>query len=78
MAFDPCFPATATVTLPQLDSSSNSLQSLQGKFMRIAMHNHDQQGPARFAPASGAWSVLERMQGFRGLALGYPSVAAKA
>jgi hypothetical protein len=46
--------------------------------MQIAMHNHDQPGSARFAPASGAWSVLERMQGFRGLALGYPSVAAKA
>ena len=45
--------------------------------MQIATHNHDQPGPARFAPASGAWSVLETMQGFRGLALGCPSVAAK-
>jgi hypothetical protein len=45
--------------------------------MQIATHNHDQPGPARFASASGAWCVLERMHGFRGLALGYPGVAAK-
>jgi hypothetical protein len=54
------------------------LQSSQGKFMQIATYNHDQPGPARFASATGAWFVLERMQGFRGLALGCPSVAAKA
>ena len=46
--------------------------------MQIATHNHDQPGPARFASASGAWFALETMQGFRGLALGCPSVAAKA
>ncbi len=45
--------------------------------MQIATHNHDQPGPARFAPVSGAWSVLERMQGFHGWALGCPSVTAK-
>jgi hypothetical protein len=45
--------------------------------MQIATHNHDQPGPARFASASGAWCVLERMHGFRGLALGYPGVAVK-
>jgi len=77
MALDPCFRRRATVTLPQLDSSSNWLQLFHGKFMQIATHNHDQPGPARFAPASGAWSALERMQSFRGLALGYPGVAVK-
>jgi hypothetical protein len=46
--------------------------------MQIATYNHDQPGPARFALATGAWFVLARMQGFRGLALGCPSVAAKA
>ena len=45
--------------------------------MQIATHNHDQPGLARFAPASGAWSALERMQSFRSLAPGYPGVAAK-
>jgi hypothetical protein len=54
------------------------LQLSQGKFMQIATHNHDQPGPARFASASGPWFVRETMQGFRGLALGCPSVAAKA
>jgi len=78
MARNPCFRRKATVTLPQLDSSSNWLQLLQGNFMQIATQNHDQPGPARFASASGAWCVLERMHGFRGLALGYPGVAAKA
>ncbi|HEV8552314.1 MAG TPA: hypothetical protein VGR65_02860 [Casimicrobiaceae bacterium] len=78
MALDPCFRRRATVTLPQLDSSSNWLQLFEGNFMQIATHNHDQPGPARFASASGACCALESMQGFRGLALGCPSVTAKA
>jgi hypothetical protein len=78
MALDPCFRRRATVTLPQLDSSSNSLQLLQRNFMQIATYNHDQLGPARFASASGAWCVLESMHGFRGLAPGCPGVVAKA
>jgi hypothetical protein len=77
MALNPCFRRKATVTLPQLDSSSNSA-IVTREFMQIATHNHDQPDPARFAPAAGAWSVLERMQGFSDLALGRPSVAAKA